>query len=118
MMMTIRITAVVALAATCGGCWTGAFDNPGPEYLHRSDTITLSAGNAQHINATTQAIDPWPRRVANRRIPANGERMSHAIDRYKSGATSSSSSQGGPQFSGTPAGAATSASGPSGTPAQ
>jgi hypothetical protein len=54
-------------------------------YLERIDTVTTSAGNAKDINAVTHMIDPWPRHVRNRRIPANGERMAGAIYRYGSG---------------------------------
>jgi hypothetical protein len=118
-MKLARTMAAVALAATCGGCWAGVYDVPGAEYLHRSDTVTLSAGNAKNVNAATHIIDPWPRQVANRRIPGNGERMAHAMERYKGGSTGSTN-QGGPQFIGIPVGAATPSqnSGPSGTPAQ
>ena len=82
------------------------YENPGAEYIHRSDTITLSAGNAKDVNAVTHVIDPWPRHVANRRIPVNGERMAHAMERYKSGQTGSSN-QPGPQVIGIPVGSAT-----------
>jgi hypothetical protein len=102
-----RTIAVVGVAAACGGCWAGVYENPGAEYLHRSDTITLSAGNAKEVNATTHIIDPWPRRAANRRIPSNGERTVHAIERYKSGATPGGSTQIGPQVIGIPVGSAT-----------
>ncbi len=54
-------------------------------YLERLEGVTASAGNAKDINAVTHVIDPWPRQVRNRRIPANGERMAHAIDRYRRG---------------------------------
>jgi hypothetical protein len=114
-----RTVAVLALAAACGGCWSGVYENPAAEYLHRSDTITLSAGNAKEINAATHIIDPWPRYAANRRIPVNGERMAHAIERYKSGATTSASSQTGTQVIGIPVGSATPQSqSPGGTPGQ
>jgi hypothetical protein len=114
-----RTIAAGALAAACGGCWAGVYDNPAAEYLHRSDTITLSAGNAKNANAVTHIIDPWPRQVANRRIPGHGERMAHAMERYKSGQTGPSS-QSGTQVIGIPVGSATPSqnSGPSGTPAQ
>jgi len=79
-MKIMRTFGVLALAAALGGCWG---DNG--QYLHRSDTITLSAGNAKEVNAATHVIDPWPRRVAQRRIRANGERMVGAIQRYKGG---------------------------------
>jgi hypothetical protein len=52
-------------------------------YLERIDTVTTSAGNARDINAVTHMIDPWPRNVRNRRIPANGERMAVAVGRYR-----------------------------------
>ncbi len=53
------------------------------EYTQRSDTITLSAGNAQDVNTRVQEIDPWPRYVGNKRIAANGERMAGAVERYR-----------------------------------
>lgn len=102
-----RTCAVIALGAACGGCWAGLSDNPAGEYLHRSDTITLGAGNAKEVNATTHIIDPWPRRVANRRIPGHGERMAHAIEHYKSGPATSNSSPTGTQVIGIPVGSAT-----------
>jgi hypothetical protein len=119
MMKIARTVAAVALSAACGGCWTGVYDNPAAEYLHRSDTITPSAGNAKNVNAMTHIIDPWPRHVADRRIPGHGERMAHAMQRYKSGQTGSPN-QTGTQVIGIPVGSATPSqnSGPSGTPAQ
>jgi hypothetical protein len=120
MMKTTRTIAVVALAAGCAGCWTGVYDNPGAEYLHRSDTVTLSAGNAKNVNAVTHIIDPWPRNVANRRITGHGERMAHAMERYRSGQTPGSSGQTGTQVIGIPVGSATPSqnSGSSSTPTQ
>jgi hypothetical protein len=47
------------------------------------DGVTASAGNAKAINSATHIIDPWPPYVANRRIPANGERMVGAMERYR-----------------------------------
>ena len=118
-MQVVRTTVAVVLAAACAGCWNGVYENPGAEYLHRSDTITLSAGNAKNVNAMTHIIDPWPRHVANRRIPGNGERMARAMERYKSG-QAPGSGQSGTQVIGIPVGSATPSqnSGPSGTPAQ
>jgi hypothetical protein len=55
----------------------------GEEYLQRTDTITMSAGNAKEVNSAIHTIDPWPPRVYNRRIPANGARMTGAIQRYQ-----------------------------------
>jgi hypothetical protein len=65
-------------------CAAHAWDqDPFAQYLQRSTKITLGAGNAKEVNAATHVIDPWPPNVGNRRIPANGERMVGAIERYQ-----------------------------------
>jgi hypothetical protein len=60
-----------------------AWDDPSEHYLQRTDTITIGAGDAKEVNAATHMIDPWPRYVRNKRIPANGQRMVGAIERYR-----------------------------------
>ena len=55
------------------------------QYFERKDTIVSGAGDARDVNAATHIIDPWPRYVGNRRIPANGDRMSRAVERYRQG---------------------------------
>lgn len=52
-------------------------------YRQRIDGVTAGAGNAKAINSATHIIDPWPPYAANRRIPANGERMVGAMERYR-----------------------------------
>ena len=52
-------------------------------YTQRTDKVTLSAGNAKEVNSRIHEVDPWPRYVANARIPANGERMARAVERYR-----------------------------------
>lgn len=124
-MKVIQFAVAIALSAALGGCWTGVYESPAAQYVHRSDTITLNAGNAEDVNQTTQVIDPWPRGVANRRIPGNGERLSRAVARYRSGPVglgSGGQSESGPQVIGIPVGAATptlgSSSGSTNAPAQ
>jgi hypothetical protein len=70
----------VVLAASPTFAWDQDFLGM---YLQRSDTITLSAGNAKEANTVTHFIDPWPRNVGNRRIPGNGERLAGAAERYR-----------------------------------
>ena len=53
------------------------------QYNQRVDKVTLSAGNAKEVNSRIHEVDPWPRYVANTRIPANGERMARAVERYR-----------------------------------
>jgi hypothetical protein len=52
-------------------------------YAQRIDTLSVASGDARNVNAATQIIDPWPRYARDRRIPANGQRMVGAINRYQ-----------------------------------
>lgn len=52
-------------------------------YFQRIDGASLVSGDARQVNAVTHIIDPWPRYARNKRIPANGQRMVGAIDRYQ-----------------------------------
>jgi hypothetical protein len=112
---------LIAASFALGGCWYGTYEYPQAQYFHRTDTITTSAGNAQKINEVTQVIDPWRHGVANRRIPATGERMVNAAERYRArsaGGSSigGSSGQTGQQPAGgaSPGGAGASPSGSTG----
>ncbi len=59
------------------------FDDPFAQYVQRTQTITLSAGNAKEANAAIHVIDPWPAYASDTRIPGNGQRMAEAVDRYQ-----------------------------------
>ena len=52
-------------------------------YLERTDSISPGAGNAKSVNSAIHTIDPWPRQSSNRHIPADGERMAGAVERYR-----------------------------------
>jgi len=80
-MRIARLFACLPLAAALGGCWGTVTENPAAEYVHRTDTIVPDAGEAMKVNAATHVIDPWPRYVGDRRIPADGERMVTAVQR-------------------------------------
>jgi hypothetical protein len=58
-------------------------ENVAQEYLQRSDTVTLSAGNDQEVNSRIQMLDPWPPYVGDRRIQTSGERMAGAVERVR-----------------------------------
>jgi hypothetical protein len=75
-------SAVFAASLTFSGAWAWDQD-PAAQYFERKDTIVSGAGDARDVNAATHIIDPWPRYVGNRRIPANGERMVGAVQRYQ-----------------------------------
>lgn len=76
-----RLTILTVLAAGLSGCMH--LEDNVTQYVQRTDKITLSAGNDVASNEAIQTIDPWPRASADRRIPANGERMAGAHERYR-----------------------------------
>jgi hypothetical protein len=83
--MTKYLAAPLLAAASLSlGACNGLYgDDEFARYVQRSDKITLSAGDAKEVNAATHTIHPWPRGVGDPRIPANGEKMVHAIERYR-----------------------------------
>jgi hypothetical protein len=123
-MRIARTFGSLAFALAVGGCWNGIYENPAAQYVNRSDKITLSAGNAKDVNAATHVIDPWPRNVNDRRIPADGQRMVGAVQRYQRPQAARSPGQGQGQGaqgtrpadgSGTPGGGASGAAVPAAT---
>ena len=77
---SIVLAALLLGSSARGGDF---YDNFGTPYLQRTETMTPDSGDSKEVNAATHTIDPWPRRVSNRRIPGNGERMSRAVERYR-----------------------------------
>lgn len=75
------LTILTAFAAGLAGC--NHLEDNVTQYAQRSEYVTLSAGNAQNANLAIHMVDPWPRASADRRIPANGERMAGAYERYR-----------------------------------
>src|SRR5260370_16714192 len=77
------MTCTVLLAVfTLGSCNGLAGDDEMDRYFQRSDTITLSAGDAKQANAVTHTINPWPPYVGDRRIVSDARRMGAAVSRY------------------------------------
>jgi hypothetical protein len=112
--MNARMRAVAGMLAalSLGGC----YEYTSAQYLHRTDTITMSAGNAKAINDATHVIDPWNRKVANPRIPDNGDRAARVIARYRTGSGANGTPNGQVGQSGQPATSpSTSSSGLTGT---
>jgi hypothetical protein len=111
-----RLLGSLLLTATLGGCWSGLYENPAAQYVNRSDTITLSAGNAKDVNAATHVIDPWPRNVKDRRIRGNGERMVGAVQRYQRPQAGRTPGQGQGRPGATPGEGAVGGTSPGGSP--
>ena len=78
------LIVLIALTGAAGaplGAQAQAVDDPFSDYLQRSDTILLGAGNAKDANAAIHTITPWPPYVGNTRIPIDGRRSVGAVER-------------------------------------
>jgi len=85
--MTMKVRCIIGWATftvslTCSAAWAWDQD-PAAQYFERKDTIVSGAGDAGNVNAATHIIDPWPRYVGNPQIPGNGQRMTGAVERYR-----------------------------------
>ncbi|MDA9487692.1 hypothetical protein [Bradyrhizobium sp. CCBAU 11361] len=65
-----------------GGCYGLAGHDEVDRYFQRSNTITMTAGDAKEVNAVTHTIHPWPRYVGDRRIASDARRVGAAVTRY------------------------------------
>jgi hypothetical protein len=79
--MTKRYLVMLAVLPL-GGCYGLYGHDEVDRYFQRSDTITMSAGDAKQVNAVTHTIHPWPRDVGDRRIAYDARRTGAAITRY------------------------------------
>jgi len=77
----IGLIALVGAASAPVGAHAQWIDDPFSDYLQRSDTILLGAGNAKDANAAIHTITPWPPYVGNTRIPIDGRRSVGAVER-------------------------------------
>ncbi|PDT76895.1 hypothetical protein [Bradyrhizobium sp. C9] len=79
--MTVRYLALLA-PLLLGGCYGVYGHDEMDRYVQRSDTITMSAGNAKEVNAVTHTIHPWPAYVGDRRIAYDARRATGTVQRY------------------------------------
>ena len=80
------MTCTVLLAVfSLGACNGLAGNDEMDRYFQRSDSITLSAGDAKQVNAVTHTINPWPSYVGDRRIVVSAAKTGGAIARYRTG---------------------------------
>jgi hypothetical protein len=79
--MISRLLAILA-TLSLGGCYGLYGHDEVDRYFQRSDTITMSAGDAKQVNAVTHTINPWPSYVGDRRIASDGRRTGAAVTRY------------------------------------
>src|SRR5882762_11845817 len=79
--MTVRYLVILS-PLLLGGCYGLYGHDEVDRYFQRSDTITMSAGDAKQVNAVTHTINPWPRYVGDRRIASDARRVGSAVTRY------------------------------------
>jgi len=80
------MTCTTLLAVfTLGACNGLAGHDEMDRYFQRSDTITMSAGNAKEVNIAAQTIHPWPKGVNDRRIVVQAAKTNGAMTRYRAG---------------------------------
>jgi hypothetical protein len=79
--MTKRYLVMLAVLPL-GGCYGLYGHDEVDRYFQRSETMTMSAGDAKQVNAVTHTIHPWPRNVGDRRIATDARRTGAAITRY------------------------------------
>jgi hypothetical protein len=83
-MSSVRDCAVVlSFILLLAGCSVPSFEEVTEPYAARKDTVTLGAGEAQRINEAIHTIDPAPPSAFDTQIPANGQRMAGAVERYR-----------------------------------
>jgi hypothetical protein len=98
---TLRIlAATLALGSILGAC-------SADYYYDRRESLTFHGGDAVETNKVAHIIDPWPPAAADRRIPADGQRMQRAIERYRTNKTTplQTTSTSSVSYQGTPQGA-------------
>lgn len=79
-----RLCFAIALTGAIIGpsvCQAQAVDDPFSDYLQRSDSIALSAGNAGNANEAIQTITPWPPYAWDRRVTIDGRRAVDSMER-------------------------------------
>src|SRR6185437_4063859 len=78
------VIALFAWATMPSALHSQGFDDPFKDYLKRSDTILLGAGNAKDTNAAIHTITPWPPYAYRTQIPGDGRRAVGSVERMYS----------------------------------
>lgn len=73
---------MLLIALPLAGCYGLYGHDEFDRYVQRSDTITMSAGDAKQVNAVAQTIHPWSPYVNNPRLAYDARRAGSAVTRY------------------------------------
>jgi hypothetical protein len=72
---------LIAVVVFPYACRAQAVDDPFSDYLQRSVTISMGAGNAKDANAAIHTINPWPPYVGNTHIHTTGRQAADSVER-------------------------------------
>lgn len=78
----IRNCLVLLVALPLAGCYGLYGNDEFDRYVQRSNSLTVTAGDAKQVNAVAQTIHPWPANVNNPRLAYDANRMGRAVRRY------------------------------------
>lgn len=78
----IKSCLVLLAALPLAGCYGLYGHDEVDRYFQRSESITMSAGDAKQANAVAQTIHPWPSYVSDRRLAYSAARVGRAVTRY------------------------------------
>jgi hypothetical protein len=81
MRTSIVATGLTLMAVWPCQCMAQRVDDSFSDYLQRSVTISMGAGNDQDANAAIHTITPWPPLVGDRRIIVDGRRAVDSVER-------------------------------------
>jgi hypothetical protein len=73
---------VLLIALPLSGCYGLHGHDEMDRYFQRSESITMSAGDAKQVNAVAHTIHPWPSYVGDRRLAYDARRAGSAVQRY------------------------------------
>jgi hypothetical protein len=77
-----RKCLVLLAALPLAGCYGVYGHDEMDRYFQRSESITMSAGDAKQVNAVAHTITPWPSYVSDRRLAYDARRVGTAVQRY------------------------------------
>ena len=77
----LTVTALAAVVLLPPLAHAQAVDDPFSNYLQRSHSIAIGAGNANAANEAIQTITPWPPYVGDRRLPLQGRQAVDSMQR-------------------------------------
>jgi hypothetical protein len=78
----LRNCLVLLVSLPLAGCYGLYGNDEFDRYFQRSNTITMTAGDAKQVNGVAQTVHPWPYYVNDNRLAYDARRAGSAVQRY------------------------------------